>query len=116
MLSDVSPGTAGGAIKNIDAILDVKNVDILFVGLFDLSKELGIPGEVDNPLVLEKLQIITNKAKSKGKHVGTIATNQKKINQFIDMGLKYIVYLVDCEVLRSSYSSVVKEFNKKTLK
>ena len=39
------------AINNIDEILSVKSLDIIFVGIFDLSKSMGIPGEVDNPKI-----------------------------------------------------------------
>ena len=41
------------AIKNIDEILSIKHIDIIFVGLFDLSKELQIPGEIENPKITE---------------------------------------------------------------
>ena len=36
---------------------------------------------------------------------------KKKITQFLDIGVKYIVHLVDCEMLRNSYDEVVKHFN-----
>jgi hypothetical protein len=31
--------------------------------------------------------------------------------EFLEMGVKYMVYLVDCEILRSGYESVVDSFN-----
>ncbi len=34
--------------------------------------------------------------------------------QFLDMGVKYMVYLVDCEVLREGYSNVVDLFSQET--
>ena len=40
--------TADG-VKNADAIAAVDGVDCLWVGHFDLSVSLGIPGEFDNP-------------------------------------------------------------------
>jgi len=102
------------AVQNLDAIMEVEHVDILFVGLFDLSKSLGIPGDVSNPLVINMLKEIITKADKVGKHVGTIATTPEKVTDFLDMGVKYMVYLVDCDVLRSSYASVVDVFNKGT--
>ena len=55
---------------------------------------------------------ITKKITDAGKWPGTIATNKTKIPEFIEMGLKYIVYLVDCEILSASYSEVVDVFKK----
>ena len=35
------------------------------------------------------------------------------LKYYIDIGIKYILYLVDCEILRKSYSDVVIEFEKR---
>lgn len=98
------------AIRDIDEILKIKELDIIFVGLFDLSKALGIPGDVDNPKVLDYLRVLTEKINDCGKFPGTITTSKEKITRFLDIGVKYIVHLVDCEMLRNSYSEVINEF------
>ena len=99
------------AVNNFDEILKIENADIYFVGLFDLSKALGIPGDVSNPVVIDALAEIIEKANKAGKFVGTIATTKEKMAEFLKMGVKYMVYLVDCEILRSGYESVVDSFN-----
>ena len=99
------------AVNNFDEILKIENADIYFVGLFDLSKALGIPGDVSNPMVIDALAEIIEKANKAGKFVGTIATTKEKMAEFLKMGVKYMVYLVDCEILRSGYESVVDSFN-----
>tara|TARA_B100000787_G_C16198973_1_gene303234 strand:- start:8898 stop:9674 length:777 start_codon:yes stop_codon:yes gene_type:complete len=102
------------AIEDIDNILKIKELDIIFIGLFDLSKALGIPGDVDNPKVINYLKELTIKINGHGKYAGTITTSKEKITQFLDIGVKYIVHLVDCEMLRNSYSEIVKHFNTNT--
>lgn len=98
------------AIEDIDNILTIEHLDIIFVGLFDLSKALGIPGDVDNPKVINYLKELTKKINAAGKYTGTITTSKEKITEFLDIGLKYVVHLVDCEMLRNSYSGVVDHF------
>lgn len=98
------------AVAHLDEILEVKGPDVIFVGLFDLSKALGIPGQVDDARVLELLRQIVDKAKRCGIHVGTIATNHEKVRAFVGMGMSYIVYLVDCDVLRGAYSEAAEVF------
>jgi 4-hydroxy-2-oxoheptanedioate aldolase len=100
------------AINNIDEILSVDDLDIVFIGLFDLSKALDIPGEVDHPKVLSYLEDLSEKISNAGKYPGTIAVSAEKMNSFIGMGLKYILYLVDCEILKSGYQSVLTLNNK----
>jgi len=104
------------AIKNLDSILEVESVDIIFVGLFDLSKSLNIPGDVKNPRVLKKLSEIIEKASAAKKYVGSISTDFESLQQFVNMGVMYLTHLVDCEILRSGYSSIVNEFERSILK
>jgi 4-hydroxy-2-oxoheptanedioate aldolase len=101
------------AIENIDELLEVEGLDILFIGLFDLSKVLGIPGDTSNPKVISYLDNLTQKINKAGKYPGTITTSPESIDQFLDMGLKYIVHLADCEMLYASYRDVNKVFRKK---
>ena len=69
-------------INNIDDILSIKSLDIIFIGLYDLSKSMGIPGEVDHPKITEILKNLTKKILNAGKYPGTIATNELKMEEF----------------------------------
>ena len=97
------------AINNIDDILKIQELDILFIGLYDISKALGIPGQVDHPLVQEKLEELTLKINKTGKYPGTIATNIESLNRYKDLDVKYILYLVDCNVLQSAYKIPIEK-------
>lgn len=98
------------AIDDIDSILTIKELDIVFIGLFDISKALGIPGDVENSQVLDLLEELVKKINESGKFAGTITTSKHKITSFLNLGVKYIVHLVDCEMLRNSYLDVKEHF------
>ena len=98
------------AIDNIDEILQTPYLDIVFLGLFDISKSMGMPGDVDNPVVLRFLETLTGKINQAGKYPGTIVTNVGKMSQFLNMGIKYITYSVDCEMLSSNYKAITSNF------
>jgi 4-hydroxy-2-oxoheptanedioate aldolase len=51
-------------IENLDAIMAVAGVDVLFVGPFDLSTVLGISGQLDHPLLLETVGEIVQRAQA----------------------------------------------------
>jgi 4-hydroxy-2-oxoheptanedioate aldolase len=58
------------SIKNIDKIIDAKELDVVYIGTYDLSVAIGIPGEVKNPKIIEVLKECAVKIRAKGKAVG----------------------------------------------
>ena len=95
------------SIENIDQILEIEELDLVFIGLYDLSKSLGIPGQINDSKVTDLLIDLVKKINNKGKFAGTIAVDKNKIQYFFEIGIKYLLYSVDCEVLRSSYNDAV---------
>ena len=104
------------ALNNIESILSVPELDIVFIGLFDISKALGIPGEIRDSKVQRYLKELTNKINNAGKFPGTIATDIESLIKYKDLGIKYLLYLVDCEMLRNSYNEVKLHFDKEIQK
>lgn len=102
------------AVENIADFLAVKALDIIFIGLFDISKSLGIPGQVNDPRVQQILAELSAKIVRAGKYPGTIATDGAQLERFLSAGLKYITYSVDCEMLGRSYKKAVAEFQNYT--
>ncbi len=100
------------AFENIENFCKFKEVDIFFIGLFDLSKSLNIPGQIEDKQIINIVKEIVKIADKYNKHVGTISNSIEKINYYKDIGLRYLVHLVDCEMLRDSYSKIVKSINK----
>lgn len=98
------------AIEKIDSILSIEGLDVVFIGLFDLSKALGIPGRVTDKSVTDYLRKLTVKINESGKYPGTIATNSEQIKTYTAMGIKYLVYLVDCDMVRRAYADICKIF------
>ena len=98
------------AVENIDALLKVKEIDIIFIGMYDLSKSLGIPGQVDSPLLLDSVREMTAKILAAGKTPGTIATSEAQLERFVEMGMRYITYAADCGVLLWAYKAIHNKF------
>ena len=44
------------AVQNIDAILDVPGIDGVFVGPFDMSGSMDLPGQINHPQVQEAIK------------------------------------------------------------
>ncbi|MCL5073690.1 MAG: aldolase/citrate lyase family protein [Actinobacteria bacterium] len=87
------------AINNIDDLLTVKGIDIMFIGPYDLAQSLGIPGQIDHPLLEEKMKEIIIKCSAKKICVGTFVDNLKNLKKWKNAGIRYISYSVDTGIL-----------------
>jgi len=52
-------------VNNIDEILSVDGIDVIFLGPYDLSQSLGLPGQINHPIVVDTMKEIVAKAKAK---------------------------------------------------
>lgn len=58
------------AVENIDGIAATEGVSVVLIGTNDLSIELGVPGEWDNPIFTTALAKISTAVKKHGKVLG----------------------------------------------
>lgn len=83
------------ALDNLDEILEVPGIDIVFIGPYDLSQSLGVLGKIDDPIVENKMREIIEKSSVKGVHVGTFVETIEGAKKWKTTGVKYIAYSVD---------------------
>ena len=96
-------------INNIDDILTVEGIDVLFIGPYDLSQSVGIPGEIDNPIVEEKMLEIIEMCREKNITVGTFVDTQENAIKWKKLGVKYISYSVDMGIFYEAMTDIVKK-------
>lgn len=99
--------TADGA-KNADAIAAIDGVDCLWVGHFDLSVSLGIPGEFGHPKFQAAMDGIIAAAKKHGKSLGRLVANTEQGIAFNKLGFDFICYSGDIWVLRDGLAAATK--------
>jgi 2-keto-3-deoxy-L-rhamnonate aldolase RhmA len=99
--------TAEGA-ENVDAIAAVPGVDGLWVGHFDLSVSLGIPGEFSNPVFLAAVDRIIAAAKKHNRFLGRLVPNVEQGITFYKQGFDFICYSGDIWVLRDGLAAAGK--------
>jgi 4-hydroxy-2-oxoheptanedioate aldolase len=98
-------------INQLDEILDVEDLDIIYFGAYDLSQDLGVPGEVRNKKVVSVIESAVNKVVSAGKCAGGFVPQSKDdVKWLLDMGIKFITYNVDSDILYRPVNDVVKWF------
>ena len=96
-------------IENIDEIIDSHSFDILFIGPYDLSQSLKIPGRIDDPLIENEMKKIVKKCASKNIIVGTFCDNFASAKKWISAGVKYISYSVDVGIFYDVSKKIADE-------
>jgi len=110
-------GKAG--IENIDTILETEHLDLVYIGAYDLSQSLGVPGQVQHTLVKSHMEKAIRKIRNAGIAAGGyVAKDTQDIRWMVDMGMQFITYLPDATVLFDTCQNVVQNFksNLKILK
>ena len=89
------------AVNNIDLILAVPGVDAYFVGPYDLSGSLGIPGQFDHPDFLSAMDQIKCAGQASGKPGGKhiVEPSETELVQSIEEGNQFIAYSLDTRML-----------------
>ena len=98
-------------INEIDQILAVKGYDVLFIGPYDLSQSLGIPGKVNDIRIYEIIKNISNKVKKSNIKLGIFADNIETAKLMASFGCEYIAISVDVEIFREGCVRLVKGMN-----
>ncbi len=97
-------------IKNLEEIATVRDIDIIFIGPYDLSQSLGKPGQVSDPDVLDLIKQSAMILRGKGLACGSFAKDMKYLEILIDCGVQYITYMVDSAVISSTYKHIYDSF------
>ena len=100
------------ALDNLDEILAVKGIDIVFVGPYDLSQSLGVPGEVEHPLVIDKMRQIVKACLNRDVFVGNFTEAVPQTQMWIKQGLRYMSYSVDVGILYEAGRALLSDFDR----
>jgi len=96
-------------IKNLDEILSVPGIDVIFIGPYDLSQSLGIPGEVNHPLVTKKMQEVVSGCKENKIAVGTFADDIETAKSWVSLGVQYMSFSVDVGILYEASKNIINK-------
>ena len=94
------------AIHNLDSILECKDIDIIYIGTYDLSQSLGIVDDVNNKKVLSIIEDSVAKIRESGVAAGILAQSSEDVKRWIDIGVQFVPYIADCGII---YESVFKK-------
>lgn len=86
--------TAAG-LENVERIAAVEGIDVVWIGQFDLTASLGIPGQFDHPDFLAAVKRVVGAAREYGKTAGFMATSVEEGWALLDQGFRALAFWGD---------------------
>jgi 2-keto-3-deoxy-L-rhamnonate aldolase RhmA len=98
--------TAEG-VENVAEIAALEGVDCLWIGHFDLSVSLGVPGDFAHPVFRAAIERVTAAARANGKSLGRMCSSVEEGVALHAAGFDFIIYSGDVWVLRDGLSAAL---------
>lgn len=93
---------------DLDKIAAIPELDLLYIGIYDYSFDIGLAGDVTHPDVLAFTAMAIKKIQQAGKFSGVMVKNEEEMKNYLDLGVNFIVYGVDSYTY---FSAIEKKMN-----
>lgn len=95
--------------QNLDAILDVGDIDGIFIGPNDMSTSLGIPDDVTNPRYLDVLKDVIARSEAKGVPVMIHQQTPDTSATAIELGARFVMHSSDARLMQVAMQEQLRE-------
>ena len=95
------------ALENVKEIASIKEVDCLWVGHFDLTNFLGIPGDFSSNIYLNAIDEIILAANTYKKSLGIMVNNKQELETYSKLGFNMIAVGTEMNILTRSISQIL---------
>jgi 2-keto-3-deoxy-L-rhamnonate aldolase RhmA len=89
-------------LEQVDAIAAVEGIDVLWVGQFDLSNFLGMPGQFDHPTFLSAIERVAEAARTHSKIAGVMVLSEAEGRAWLDQGYRMMSYSGDLWIYQAA--------------
>jgi 2-keto-3-deoxy-L-rhamnonate aldolase RhmA len=98
----------GEGVKNADAIAALPGVDCLWVGHFDLSVSLGVPGQFDSKTFTDAIDRVAAASRKHKKSLGRLVPTVEQGIALNRQGFDFICYSGDVWVLHNALAEAIE--------
>jgi 2-dehydro-3-deoxyglucarate aldolase/4-hydroxy-2-oxoheptanedioate aldolase len=87
-------------VENVDAIAAETGVDVCWLGHFDLTNFMGLPGEFRHPRFFAAVDDLVAACARHGKTPGFMAMDEAWAREFMDRGFRLLAYGLDIALMQ----------------
>ena len=96
------------ALAHIDEIAATPGVDVLFIGVSDLSFSLGLRGRQNEPLLQDAISKIRTAAQQHHKFLGRPASNAEEVQRFHREGFQFFQSVTELGLMRLGAKQILQ--------
>ena len=101
-------------VENADAIAATPGVDCLWIGHFDLSCSLGIPGQFEHRDFTDAVKAVVKACKKQGKALGRLVPTVDDAVRLREQGFDFLCYSGDVWALQGAVQAGIAEIRART--
>ena len=96
-------------LENVQSIAAIDGVDCLWVGHFDLTNFLGIPGDFTSSIYLDAIKRVVEAGKINKKSLGIMVNNNDELEMYSELGFNMIAVGTEMNILSRSISQIINK-------
>ncbi len=97
-------------INNLPEIAKTKGIDLIYLGMYDISQSVGLSGQLEHPKVVEQLEHCLDVILESGKLAGTFSRDIATCRKFREMGFHFVAYVADSYALGNFFKNAATEY------
>lgn len=98
-------------LEHIEEVVSLHGVDGVFVGPYDLSLDMGIPGDFSSPVLTAALQKIADACRNAKKYALIYSNSTDAAKQHIGMGFQAPAMGIDTQTIIRAYKNMLAGLN-----
>lgn len=98
------------AVENLNQILAAGELDVVFIGPYDLSTSLGVSGELDHPLLLEAIKEVINLTQTHHIPLGCYVNDFESGRKWLNLGIQLIACGNDAFLITRKFAEEHQKF------
>ncbi len=100
------------AVENVDGLVSVEGVDAVMIGPFDLSQDMGIPGELDHPRLADAYRKVIEGCRrhrvAPGVHLQTVSSAR----EWMQEGMRLITFQYDSLIFKQRSQELLERLRR----
>jgi 2-keto-3-deoxy-L-rhamnonate aldolase RhmA len=95
-------------VEAVEEIAALPGIDVIWVGHFDLTNFMGIPGQFEHPDYLAAIDRVLRAARRNGKPAGFMALDRQWATRYYSLGFRIFGFGLDVQLFRSALAGGIE--------
>jgi 4-hydroxy-2-oxoheptanedioate aldolase len=99
------------AVEDLEKILSIEGLNMIYIGIYDLSAQLNCLGNLETPILVETVNEIIDKCMNASIHVCLMVNNESNYDYYIKKGVYNFVHTVDSFQIKKAFINLINKYS-----